>query len=248
MNYIEEKFNKLNISSNNSNNSNNSKDRVNVVSVDVGVQHLGITEVSIPITGNNAWREMRVKDVNLVNLMEITHTNVKYKDCKLHHSNEFVDRMEHLFQEYTMFDSADIILVERQPVISSFGLTIQNIILMRYRAKTELVSPNAMHAHFSINSFSYDARKHYVTMKFKNALREANNESIIRKLAIMEMWNVRIHDVSDAFCLADYWRTQKQKSHQYKTRFGITMDGLNKSLDDFYEEYRFKGNDEPKRD
>jgi hypothetical protein len=89
----------------------------------------------------------------------------------------------------SIFDSADKILIERQPPGG-----FQNIeILLHYmfRDKVILVSPVSMHVHFGMRHLDYDQRKERTV-------------SIAEKYIDGDIPYERKHDIADALCMIVY--------------------------------------------
>lgn len=133
--------------------------------------------------------DFTVKSADLIDITKIPHRRVCSRDCKIPHTHEVADMMAHFVQEYGhILDTADTILVERQPPT---GLTqIETLLLYLYRNKTVLISPNAMHSHFGINHYEYDRRKVYTV------------EIADTHLSHFETYSgtSRKHDLADAVC------------------------------------------------
>ena len=127
--------------------------RTTVVAVDVGIVHLAVVQATVAPDG----RLEALPLVRLVDLTRLPHRRVPRCECALHHSNELADRLDHFYQEYGhVFDAADLVLVERQPIT---GLqAVQQSLFRQYRDRVLLVAPAAMHRHFGLCSH-YEGRK-----------------------------------------------------------------------------------------
>ena len=80
-----------------------------IVSVDVGIVHMGLVLARLDTCG----KLVEFPKIILVNLTELTHCRVGRADCKLHHSRELYDRLQHFHQEYGwMFESAVTVLID----------------------------------------------------------------------------------------------------------------------------------------
>lgn len=157
-----------------------------LLGVDVGIVHLALVSVT-------AWQDTGAVEVTAVRLIDLTTLPCPV-GCTLRHSNNIVDRMEHLFAAHEgVFAAADEICIERQPL---GGLVhVEALIYSRFRAKAQMVSPNAMHHHFGLPR-DYDARK-VATV----ALAAPYLTGFQRELAAMP----RVHDVADAVCLCLFY-------------------------------------------
>ena len=124
-----------------------------IIGIDVGYHNMALV-----VSETDEDFNVTVHSAHLVDITKIPHHRVRMRDCTIPHTHELADLMAHFIQEYGyILDSADRILIERQPPT---GLTqIETLLMYLYREKTILVSPNAMHSHFNINHYEYDRRK-----------------------------------------------------------------------------------------
>jgi hypothetical protein len=157
-----------------------------VISIDIGYHNLGLVKSQI----DDVTFEIKIKEIFKIDLKSLPHRKVNRWDCKLEHTNEVADLVAHFIQEYGDYlEEADKILIERQPPT---GLTqIETLLLYLYRHKTELISPNSMHAHFKINCLEYETRKER-TIEFSESFLESFEE--YQELS-------RKHDIADAVCM-----------------------------------------------
>ena len=157
-----------------------------LLGIDVGIIHLALVSASTTVDDS----DVQVSAVRLIDVTKITC----HPGCTLRHSNNIVDRMAHLFEAYVeVFDEADEILVERQPL---GGLVhVEALLYSRFRHKARMVSPNAMHHHFGLPRGEYEARKAATVRVAAPYLLAFRDE-----LALMP----RLHDVADAVCLCLY--------------------------------------------
>lgn len=174
-----------------------------IISVDVGYHNMALVKLK---AGEDYV--LSTDEVHVVNITKIPHRKVCRHQCKIPHTSEVADMMAHFFQEYKdLLDEADLILVERQPPT---GLTqIETLFLYLYRSKTHLVSPNAMHSHFNIGHYEYDRRKEE-TVKIASSYLDGFNDL------------GRIHDASDAVCLALFY-THKDRERVRLKRIDRTL-------------------------
>lgn len=153
-----------------------------ILGIDVGLCNLALVSVAVsPDHEIGSVRRSTVVDVTRVRCLP---------GCVLHHSNNVVDRMNHMFASYAdWFDEADEILVEAQPPV---GLVhVEALILSRFRHKTSLVQPVAVQAHFKWPQCDYEAKK-------QAAVDTAG--PYMPSLGDLR----RKHDAADAFCLVLY--------------------------------------------
>lgn len=169
-----------------------------IISIDVGYHNMALVKLRACEDYN-----LTVEEVHVIDITKIPHNKVCRHRCTIPHTSEVADMMAHFFQEYgSLLDEADLVLVERQPPT---GLTqIETLFLYLYRSKTHLVSPNAMHNHFKIGNYEYDRRKEE-TVKIA--------ESYLKGFVNLG----RVHDASDAVCLAlFYTHTYREKARLKK--------------------------------
>jgi len=146
-----------------------------VLAIDIGYHNMGLV---LAESGNGPKIEVcYVKKVSL-------------EDYKYIKSNDFVDLIPLFVEDHQdIFDSAEKILIERQPPGG-----FQNIeILLHYmfRDKVSLISPVSMHTHFGIRHLDYDQRKERTV-------------SIAEKYIDGEIPYERKHDIGDALCMIVY--------------------------------------------
>lgn len=152
-------------------------------SIDVGYYNMGLVQCDDTF------------NVTFAKRVDITKYTGCGRDCPLYHTNEVADLIAHFVQAYKeIFDSADVILMERQP---PSGLTnIESLLFYIFRDKIKLISPNSVHAHFGYNHLDYEQRKDRVV-------------EIASKY--FELPNVaRKHDMADAFCMILYEVQKRQ--------------------------------------
>jgi hypothetical protein len=171
-----------------------------VVSIDVGIRHLAFVDV----TCGKSTPIAILHGVHLVDLCCLSHARVHRHACTLHHTKELGDRLAHFKQEYGyIFDRADVVLVERQPIT---GLqSVQMFFHQSYREKVSLLSPNSMHKFFNL-SRSYNHRKVQVVALMKTMCKHLRFD--IDKACV---GMPRLHDVADALCFAWWWGYRQQK-------------------------------------
>ena len=146
-----------------------------VLSIDIGYHNMGLV-VAESLSGP----KIDVKFMKKVSL----------GDYKYIRSNDFVDIIPLFVEDHQeIFDSAEHILIERQPPGG-----FQNIeILLHYmfKEKVSLVSPVSMHVHFGMRHLDYDQRKERTVSIAENYI----NGDIPYE---------RKHDIADALCMIVY--------------------------------------------
>ena len=83
-----------------------------VCGIDVGISHLAIAQIE-----STDGSSFLIHELRLVNVCDYTHNVVPKSECKLHHTSELADRMNHFQQEHGhLLDGCDLVAVERQPI------------------------------------------------------------------------------------------------------------------------------------
>jgi hypothetical protein len=211
-----------------------------ILSIDIGITNLGYvySEVTIPdqiyegsrcknlifnstynINKNEIKENIRIIDCNRIDITEVRHRKVKFCNCKLLHDRCIPDYLDHFVQEHQdHFDSADLILIERQPPV---GITnVQDLLFKTFRSKVKLISPNSVHKYFSLPG-DYDIRKkcsENISMEYLQNFKRFSN-------------NIRKHDISDALLMIIY---------HYKTETDIIINNsvIHKN-NSVFEEFKF---------
>lgn len=148
-----------------------------VLAIDIGFHNMGLV-LAESLSGPKITVEFLKK--------------VSLEDYKYIKSNDFVDTIPLFVEDHqSIFDSADKILIERQPPGG-----FQNIeILLHYmfKEKVLLVSPVSMHVHFGMRHLNYDERKERTVCIAEKYI--SNN--------MMDQYE-RKHDIADALCMIVY--------------------------------------------
>ena len=146
-----------------------------MLAIDVGYHNMGMV-LAESLTGPS----IKVEYIKKVNL----------EDYKYLKTNDMVDLVSLFVEDHqAIFDSADKILIERQP---PGGFTnIEILIHYMFRGKVSLVSPISIHSHFGMRHLSYDERKERTT-------------SIAERYTNFEIPYERKHDIADALCMILY--------------------------------------------
>ena len=117
---------------------------------------------------------------------------VSLEEYKYIYSNDFVDLIPLFVEDHKhIFDSADKILIERQPPM---GFTNIEILLhYMFKDKVTLVSPVSMHVHFGMRHLNYDERKERTVCISEKYISSNMMDQYERK-----------HDIADALCMIVY--------------------------------------------
>mgnify|MGYP000194571534 FL=1 len=146
-----------------------------VLAIDIGYHNMGLV-LAESLTGPS----IKVEYIKKVSL----------EDYKYLRSNDMVDLVPLVVEDHqAIFDSADKILIERQPPA---GFTNIEILLhYMFRDKVTLVHPVSVHTHFGMRNLNYEERKERTT-------------SIAKRYTNFEIPYERKHDIADALCMIIY--------------------------------------------
>lgn len=209
-----------------------------VLSIDIGIKNLGMTVTLL----NEDYSIKEIIWMDLIDIQLFVHKDgPSKKECKLNHTKTFCDWLNHVFQEnMTLFEKADIILIERQPPMGLVG--IEQIIFSRWREKAVLISPNSMHKFFHIGHYDYEQRKVETIKITKKCLLSYSN------LSYQFNYYDRQHDIADSLCMMLFWIDKKQKEYwefQKKERLKTIIydrekEGYKMSVNEWFEQFRYK--------
>lgn len=166
-----------------------------VLSIDIGILNFAFVVASV----HDNFHINQVTQCELINMRTLT-LECSVRDCPLEHTKTLCDFTSHIFEKCkNSFEQADIILIERQPITSSL-VAIEQLIFFKYRQKTTLVSPNAVHAHYKMSD-RYEMRKKESQMMADPYL------TVFERYRTAE----RKHDMADAMIFLLYWLEINQK-------------------------------------
>jgi hypothetical protein len=179
--------------------------QMQILSIDVGLLHLALLKVCLADDYLERSEVILEKEITLCDLVNITEliSNCKDTNCELYHDKIICDYMTHLFKNFKSdFDSAELILIERQPPTGI--VAVEQLIMREYRSKCKLISPTAMLNFFGLLHYKYLERKVYteqIAMEYLSSIK-------------VFVFNERRHDMADAFCILYYYLSLKKKEHQ----------------------------------
>jgi len=175
--------------------------------------------------------------IDLINITEFIHRwGPDKNNCTLHHTKTFCDWMNHTYQEnMEFFETADFILVERQPPVGF--VVIEQLIFSRWREKTILVHPRSMHKYFNIGQYDYEQRKIYVE---KIARMNMKDQALLDQLGYYN----RAHDIADSICIMIYWTRKKSQEYKQKESRRRIMENFRKnnkevSMEQWFDNYKY---------
>lgn len=165
-----------------------------LLSIDVGILNLGFAGIEF----NSDFEFQRIIGMELIDITKFHHRDgYNLENCPLHHSRTASDWLDHIFWTYSeIFDSVDLILIERQPPMGL--VAIEQLIFSQYREKCILINPRQMHKHFCIQGYNYERRKIATTefaKTFIDTVELANHFDTYK----------RQHDIADGICQAIYF-------------------------------------------
>lgn len=201
--------------------------------VDIGIINMGFSTMEISCDeekGNkNPWSLGKINFMKVINIKNIRHEKVPYKECKLYHSNHVVDEMNHFMQEYDdMIRTCSTLLIEQQPFV---GITsVEALLFNKYRDMAEIVSPIAMHHFYGIQEHDYEGRKNMTTEIAMRVLKRT--PKLLEQFQEWMKQGRRVHDISDVIVYLEMYRRKKEsewnKIEQRKETFvdvlGVTID------------------------
>jgi len=118
-----------------------------------------------------------------------------------------------------MLDSADVILIERQP---QCGLVhVEQLLYSRYRTKSRLCSPTTLHKWLGIRTLDYEARKVETTRRaapYLDYMAHFRDDD-------------RKHDMADAMCFIMWYVDQLYNKRQIQLRQEENQRTLHTRLD-----------------
>ena len=221
-----------------------------VMSIDIGIQHLGI---SIGIT-DEAYNLIDIEWVQLIDITEYTHEHdLLDTECHVdHESRTFADWLQHLFLEYdTLFNGVDYILVERQP---PGGLVvIEQIIFFRWRQKCRLIAPRSMHSYFGIGSAAIDPGDEGYEKRKRMTELIARKSGDWHPRAVTEYEQLsRKHDISDSICLMLFWLSKEKakyvREENRRRCENLPMPGVDgMTVDEWFDKMRYDQYDRPRK-
>lgn len=175
-----------------------------IASIDVGIINLALVVVEVEDAAVTRVVHLGVSDTT-----KFEHNRVHYDNCVLGHTKTTTDRVNHFVQErLDLFERADKVLIERQPIQGHTD--VEQVLFMLFRDRAELVSPNAMHKYFQINHLTYEWRKVKTTEIADASFQHLNFPHYFRLQ--------RRHDIADAWCLLLFWlQAQAQSTPRHKT-------------------------------
>lgn len=201
-----------------------------VSAIDVGLVNLGFILATVE---DETFEIQQIYLAQRIDLTVFCHQRVSRKDCKLHHTADATDRVQHFLQEYQPYlEEAAVVLIERQPIT---GLThVEQLLYQAFREKAILCSPTKMHTVLGMTRGDYDVRK---------AESVALAAPYLHDLEAWQTYQDRRHDISDAMCLILFWtrlkQQEKQKVEEQQERNAAVEKSLGTSVDAFFEQFRY---------
>lgn len=181
-----------------------------IVCIDVGICNLGLASIEV----TNEYKIEAIEYVERIDIRDFTHRLSNISSCPMHarhNSTVLADRVAHFMQEYhDLFDKARVVLIEQQPLQ---GLTaVEQLIIARYRNKSHMISPVAMHRYFGLVRGDYEARK-LSTVGIGRRYIEDYGLSRGNMLDYFDRQE-RNHDIADAICLGVFWVDRERRRYE----------------------------------
>ena len=176
-----------------------------VVGIDPGIISIGLVCVEVSA------------DYELVEVLECEAVNITLETHrKGNHVHDLITAF--LKTRERMFDTADVIVIERQPPMSA-GMGLEIMLRERFGSKCVFISPSTLHVQFNLSGFDYNARKERgvaLVLRHVQVWRDAfvkGADMLEKKLHCL----VRKHDICDAILLLTSW-VQRQKKNEQSVR------------------------------
>lgn len=171
--------------------------------IDVGIINLGMSIITTDF-------EYNIKDVNAVDLINISDFKCDKDVCKLKHNKMCSDWVDHLIQNFGIaFEQVNNIFIERQP--PSGLVSVEQLILSKFRDKTILIHPCSMHKFFNISKYDYEDRKKFTEKIAIDSIKTDNIKDIFNSFE-------RKHDMADSICIGIFGiNIIRKEFEEYKT-------------------------------
>lgn len=203
------------------------------LSFDIGITNLAFVLVDAVEYLEGRDSDVKTLYVDKVDLSNINHKRIPYKQCKLGHSNQISDKVDHFLQEYepvwAEFGKIDEVFLEIQPP-TGIG-SVEALLFKHYRLKVKQLSSVSMHKWLQISHLDYDARKMKITEFADPYL----------NVFTSYRYHERKHDMADAFCLCKFELQRRRKIIQNNQQQISSLIGK-QTLQDYFEKYRFSQN------
>lgn len=159
-----------------------------IVAVDVGIVNLGLVQIRAKAPGQY--------ELLLAERVDIREFRCG-AGCSLHHARMAADWVSHLLAEYRQaMESADVVLVERQP--PGGHRDVEQLIVAALRSKVRLVHPRSVHSFLGLRGFDYAERKVASVNRARKLFANAGPVALALRCE-------RAHDVADAAVMAHYY-------------------------------------------
>lgn len=198
--------------------------------------------------------------LNLIDLV----SSCDQKSCSLHHTNEMVDRVDHLLKLLPMFFEVDLILIERQQ--PGACTDVQNLLMSRFdRNIVVLLAANSRNKYIGATNVSGTPEERRLQRKIitvRRVLKWMNPQSL-QGFANFNEWKTQqqsntndysrnlstlidlYHDSADAlllivmYCKLELWKQIRSQIQQHNQLVAQeTLKGM--SCNDFLEQFRYQ--------
>ena len=200
-----------------------------LVAIDVGIHHMGI------VYAHCVLNELIIDNFDCVNITQFPcKRSLQNQDCPFQHTHTLTDYLDHFFLQYHhWFQSADVLLVERQPIMGQ--VAVEQLIYSRYRDKVLLVSPRSIHTFFRWQ-FQGSVEERYAQRKIHSVQIGCKH---LTQQQIQKLYQcIRQHDVTDAICICVYWFYVVYPTRRRSVQVDVESD--EKHLSAFFEQFYFK--------
>lgn len=170
--------------------------------IDIGITNMGVAYI-------NAHSHDQLECIHAARV-DITDFKCT-KNCNLSHSAVSADWISHLIADYqTDLDSADVVLIERQPPMGH--RCIEQLLFQAFRHKAILIHPRSFLCYFNISNMDYDDRKKSLVSRARRVFQTSSADV---QAALQQE---RAHDVADAMLFAVYYVNRPELRHKFYSR------------------------------
>lgn len=175
-----------------------------ILSVDIGIKNLGLILLETE-------QDYTLRDIIWFELIDITrhpHLDNDRSCCQLDHSRTISDWLSHVFFLHKeLFDLAEVILVENQPLQGHKA--VEQLIFHQFRSKVKLIHPRRVHSFMGwSHTLTYEQRKEKSIQVLQYRLGKTKRDWLIPQFERLS----RKHDISDAFIQALFYLDREYKS------------------------------------
>jgi hypothetical protein len=190
---------------------------VYAVGIDIGHENMGIScgLYSIDHKLINIYYTSKISLASICS--SVHHKTVSFKECKLYHTNNYCDKIDHFCQYYQEhLNRANRIYIEYQ-VPESTNKVLEQLIMIKYRDFSKLIHPSTMHSLFGIKHLDYDGRKSH--------LENMTKRYMTQDCKLLFDQHKRQHDMADGAAIMMCGMEKDKPPQQYNPKYIQLSDG-----------------------